>query len=457
MKNERTLRILLVDDEEIVHQTITPYLRDLGNAVDEAYEGAGGLARLEKDDYDLVLLDVQMPGMDGLALLGKLQELRPDLSVVIISGHGSMEMAVQALRLGAADFLTKPIKLLELDAVLEKASRLRQLRKGQRRLRDTIRGIQVAEDIRERNRRMVGESQATAKVRDQIRLAVEAKCDTILLLGETGTGKEVVAREIHFLAGSDDSPFIAVSCPAIPETLVESELFGHMKGSFTGAIADKAGDFELADGGTLFLDEIGDLSAGAQAKLLRVLETRTLRRVGGVEEIKVNLRLVAATNVSLEERVKAGKFRDDLFYRLNLFTIQILPLQERREDILPLAEHFLNTYAGRRGLMVPILTPQARELLLHYDYPGNVRELRNLIERAAILCWNVGRIEPEHLGLPAADAAAPATKAPANPDAERARILKALEDSKWNRREAAQILKMPYSTLRYKMKTLNIA
>ena len=456
MKNERTLRILLVDDEEIVHQTITPYLRDLGNQVDEAYEGAGALQLLEKNDYDLALFDVQMPGIDGLALIGKIQELRPELSAVIISGHGNMEMAIQALRLGAADFLTKPIKLLELDAVVEKALRIRSLRQGQRRLRDTIRGIQTAEDLRERNRRMVGESPATEEVRKQIRLAVEAKCDTILLLGETGTGKEVVARDIHFQAGPDDSPFIAVSCPAIPETLIESELFGHMKGSFTGAVADKAGDFELADDGTLFLDEIGDLSAGAQSKLLRVLETRTLRRVGGSQEIKVNLRLIAATNVSLEERVKAGKFREDLFYRLNLFTIQLRPLRERREDIIPLAEHFLNTYAVRKGLDVPVLTPKAQELLLNYDYPGNVRELRNLIERAAILCWSVGRIEPEHLGLPAAGAAAPLTGGPADQDAERTRILKALEDSKWNRREAAQLLGMPYSTLRYKIKTLNI-
>jgi two-component system, NtrC family, response regulator AtoC len=457
MKNDRALKILLVDDEEIVHLTITPYLRDLGNMVDVAYESAGALKLLEQNDYDLALFDVQMPGIDGLALLGKLQELRPELSAVIISGHGSMEMAIQALRLGAADFLAKPIKLLELDAVLEKAARLRELRQGQRRLRDTIRGIQSAEDQRERNRQLVGQSPATEEVRGQIRMAVEAKCDTILILGETGTGKEVVAREIHFLAGPDDSPIIAVSCPAIPENLVESELFGHMKGSFTGAIADKAGDFELADGGTLFLDEIGDLSAGAQAKLLRVLETRTLRRVGGAEEIKVNLRLVAATNVSLQERVKAGKFREDLFYRLNLFTIQLRPLRERREDIIPLAEHFLNTYAGRKGLAVPVLSPKAQELLLNYDYPGNVRELRNLIERAAILCWNVGRIEPEHLGLPVAGAAAPATGGPADQDPERARIVKALEQAKWNRREAAQILNMPYSTLRYKMKALNIA
>jgi DNA-binding NtrC family response regulator len=288
-------------------------------------------------------------------------------------------------------------------------------------------------------------------------LAVEAKCETVLILGETGTGKEVVAREIHFLAGPDDSPFIAMSCPAIPDTLVESELFGHRKGAFTGATEDKAGYFELANGGTLFLDEIGDLSPAAQAKLLRVLETRTMRRVGASQEIQLNLRLIAATNVPLEELVKAGRFRQDLLYRLNAFVIQLSPLRERREDIIPLAEHFLSLALLRRGLPVAGFSPPAKELLLNYDYPGNARELRNLVERAAILCRS-GMIQPEHLGLPPA-----APSAPAGPfsearaaGSERETILQALQAAKWNRRAAAKALGMSYSTLRYKIKVLNL-
>jgi len=452
---ERSLRVLLVDDEDIVHQTLAGYLRDSGHQVDDAYEAESALTLLEQNDYDLALLDVQMPGMDGLSLLGKVVLLQPELSAVIISGHATMDITIQALRLGAADFLTKPVKLLELDAVLEKAVRIRELRQLQRHLRDTIRRLQASEDQRERNRRLVGLSPATEDVRRQIRMAVEAKCDTVLILGETGTGKEVVAREIHFLAGPDESPFIAMSCPAIPDTLVESELFGHRKGAFTGATEDKAGYFELANDGTLFLDEIGDLSPAAQAKLLRVLETRTLRRVGGIQEIQVALRLIAATNVPLEELVKAGRFRQDLLYRLNVFTIQLLPLRERREDILPLAEHFLSLPTVRRELPVTGFSPAAQERLLSYNYPGNARELRNLVERAAILCRS-GEIQPEHLGLSETGTIKTETPGSLKPNTERDQILNALEQAKWNRREAARSLGMPYSTLRYKMKNLNI-
>ena len=277
MAEEQPLRILLADDEEIVHQTIGDYLRESGQHVDAARDGLVALKAIEASDYDLALVDIRMPGMDGLSLMARVQEIRPELSVVVVTGHGNLEMAIQALRLGAADFLTKPIKLLELDAVLEKSLRIRDLRQDRRHLRETIRGIQASDDLRVRNRRFVGTSPATRKVCEQIGQAVDAGCDTILITGETGTGKEVAAREIHFQTSSDESPFIAVSCPALPDSLVESELFGHMKGAFTGATADRAGYFELADGGTLFLDEVADLSASAQATLLRVMETRGTR------------------------------------------------------------------------------------------------------------------------------------------------------------------------------------
>ena len=352
MNNEHSLKILLVDDEEIVHQTLTPYLQDSGHEVNNAREGFMALKLIEGKDYDLALIDMKMPEMDGLTILSKVGEVRPELSSVIITGHGNMELVIQALRLGAADFLTKPIKLLELDAVLEKSTRIRHLRQRQRHLNETIRGIQTSEDIRFRNRCLVGNSKAMDDVRRQIKLSVEAGCETVLISGETGTGKEIVAREIHFRSGGAERPFIAVNCPALPETLVESELFGHTKGAFTGATIDRAGYFELADGGTLFLDEIADLSPSAQAKLLRVLETRNLRRVGGSKEINVNIRVIAATNTQLEELVKSQRFRNDLFYRLNMFTIRLLPLRERRSDIIPLAEHFLSIYITGRGLPI---------------------------------------------------------------------------------------------------------
>ncbi|MCZ6635447.1 MAG: sigma-54 dependent transcriptional regulator, partial [bacterium] len=293
---EHALRILLADDETIVHQTIGDYLSECGHILDSAYDGDQALQTIETSDYDLALIDVRMPGIDGLSLLEKAQDIRPDMSIVIITGHGNMKTVTQALRLGAVDFLAKPIKLLELEAVLEKSLRFQELRRDRHRLRETIRGLQTSD---ERGRYFVGNSPETNLVRDQIRLAVDAQCDTILISGETGTGKEVAAREIHFEGDSDHSPFIAVSCPALPESLVESELFGHVKGAFTGATSDRAGYFEMADGGTLFLDEIADLSADAQAKMLRALETRTFRRVGGSKEISVNLRVVAATNTRL--------------------------------------------------------------------------------------------------------------------------------------------------------------
>jgi DNA-binding NtrC family response regulator len=458
MNPHRGLHILMADDEEVVRQTITDYLRETGQRVDEAHDGLAAMRYIEETDYDLALIDVQMPGMDGRSLLARVQEVRPEMSVVIITGHGSMEMAIKALRLGAADFLTKPIKLLELDAVMEKSSRIRELKRDRRHLRETIRGIQALDDTRERSRRLVGVGAESRRLKDQIGQAVAARCETILITGETGTGKEVVAREVHFRAGSDESPFIPVNCPALTDTLLESELFGHMKGAFTGASADRAGCFELADGGTLFLDEVADLSAMAQAALLRVLETRCFRRVGGAKEIRVNLRVVAATNALLETLVESGKFRRDLFYRLNVYAIHLLPLRERKEDILPLAEHFLSNYAAPRGFRFDGFSPQATALLKGYRFPGNARELRNLVERAAILCGG-GWIQAEHLSLPSLPPSA-AKPGPADPaaasDPERAYLVNALETAKWNRREAAKVLGMPYSTLRYKMQKLGI-
>ena len=452
------LNILLADDEDIIHETIGGHLTESGHSVNDVFDGLAALKAIKEGEYDLALFDLQMPGMDGLSLLAKVREIRPEMSVAIITGHGNMDVAIQALRLGATDFLTKPVKLLELDAVLVRITQFNLLRQDMNRLRVTIRGIQASEDLRLGNRSFVGTSAATRKVREQIRQAVDAACDTILIIGETGTGKEVVAREIHFLASSHECPFIAVSCPAMPDTLVESELFGHVKGAFTGAMEDRPGCFELADGGTLFLDEVADLSASAQAALLRVLETRTLRRIGSSREITVHIRVIAATNAPLEDLVESREFRSDLFYRLNVFTIYLLPLRHRREDILPLAEHFLSVYASPRGLRSDGFSEEAKAVLLNYDFPGNARELRNIVERAAILCRS-GQILPEHLSLPEYFHSQ-VTSRPAeteDDEQERIRILNALEEARWNRRQAAEILGMPYSTLRYKIQKLGIS
>jgi len=465
MTAAKPLRILIADDEEIVRHTLGHYLRELGHEIDEAMDGVQALKKIDKGDYDLALVDVRMPGMDGLTLLGKIRDLNSDTSVVIITAHGNMEMTIKALRLGAADFITKPVKLFELDAVVEKSLRVRSLQQQARRLHETIGGLQSLDQIRTGNRHFIGASAETDRVTEQIKRIVAAGCDSILITGETGTGKEIVAREIHFSAGPNDSPFIAVSCPALPDTLVESELFGHMKGSFTGASADRAGYFELADGGTLFLDEVGDLSAPAQATLLRVLETRTLRRVGGSKEITVNVRVIAATNAPLDQFIEKGKFRQDLYYRLNTYAIHLSPLRERREDILPLARHFLTSYSLSRGLKFEGISKEAEQVLLNYDYPGNARELRNMVERAAILSLS-GRIEPEHLYLPpgSTDRTKPALgpeaaekkPSPVSGGEERDRILAALESTRWNRRQAARELGMPYSTFRFKMQKYNI-
>ncbi|MBN2374369.1 sigma-54-dependent Fis family transcriptional regulator [bacterium] len=451
-----SLRILLVDDEEIVHKTLAPYLRDLGHCVDNASEGSAALELIKANEYDIALVDIRMPGIDGISLLPKIEEIRKELSTVIITAHGSMDIVIQALRMGAADFLTKPVKLVELDAVLEKAVRIRSLRQTERRLRETISGIQTSQRLPYMNQRLVGESKAIKDVREQIQLAVKANCDTILISGETGTGKEVAAREIHFTGENTERPFIAVSCPALPDSLVESELFGHVKGAFTGAAMDKPGYFELADGGTLFLDEISDLSPSAQAKLLRILETRRLRRVGGSREISVNIRVVAATNCPLEKLVETQKFRKDLFYRLNVFTIKLSPLRERTEDIIPLAEYFLSIFMVGRGIQIDGFSKEAQEELLEYDFPGNVRELRNIVERAAILCRS-GRIQPGHLNLPKNQSTNTYHSNRPFDEEERKRILDALEKAKWNRRQAAKDMGIPYSSLRFKISKFNIS
>jgi len=412
-------------------------------------------------DFDIAFIDIRLPDSDGFGLMTELRELCPEMATVIISAHGDMDAVIQALRQGAVDFLRKPVKLREIDAVIEKARQVRSLRVDGRQLRATIAGLRHA-DARRSPGLLLGESPATKKVLQQVQQAARSGCESILVTAETGTGKEVVARALHLAMANQDSPFIPVSCPAIPDTLVESEFFGHVRGAFTGAGGDRSGYFALADGGTLFLDEVGDLSPLAQASLLRVLETRTFRPVGAQREVSVRIRVVAATNAPLEAHCRAGKFRSDLFYRLNVFRIQLAPLRARREDVVPLAEHFLDAIAARGGERRQ-LSAGARALLEDYSFPGNVRELKSLVERAAIVAE--GRvIEVADILLPElggddepAELRCSAPDGPhADADGERKRFLDALEQARWNRRLAAQSLGMPYSTFRYRLLRLGI-
>ena len=451
--SKEALSILVVDDEEIIRRTLGEYLEDCGHDVTHAEDGRRGLELALERRFDVALVDIRMPRMDGLTLMERAQGSCPDTAFVAITGHADLEVAIEALRSDAADFLVKPVKLEQLDLVLERALRLRDLRREGDRLRATIGSIQRASRARECSWEFLGQGPAARAVRELIEEAAAGCCDTVLITGETGVGKEVVARAIHLALCGESAPFIPVNCPAIPRELVESELFGHMRGAFTGASMDRAGAFELANGGTLLLDEVGELDVGAQASMLRVLETRQFRRVGGTREIEVSLLVVAATNAPLKLALDKGTFRRDLYHRLNLFPIHVPPLRERREDIVLLAEYFCAAFDGNRVQRTTALTSSAADLLVSCDWPGNVRELRNVVERACLrkrVAGERGPLDSRYLSHLSNDVGDPPRLA--SEGDERARLAKALEACRWNRRQAARELGMPYSTLRYKIK-----
>ena len=457
----RTLQILIVDDERVIRDSLSDFLRKLGHLVRVCGNAEKALTLVEDNVYDMVLLDIRMPGKDGLALFEELRQLQPELSVIMITGHGSLDTAIQALRLGASDFLKKPINLEELEAAVEKSVRLNTYRTEQRRLRGAIRAIQTRELGDDARKLIVGESSAMAELRRKVELAASSACRSILITGETGTGKEVVAQTLHRLKHKGTDPFIAVNCPALPETLIESELFGHVRGAFTGATADRMGSFELANGGTLFLDEISDLAAAAQAKLLRVLESRTVRRIGGDREKPVDVTVVVASNRDLDRCIEEGTFRSDLYYRLNTFQIEILPLRARRDDILPLARHFLGKCLRPTDPACRFST-DVEKLLLDYDYPGNARELRNIVERAVILSQG-DVIGSEHLTMEAhVGRRATPTLEDLPPRLRQERdeaeaTAAALRESNWIRSEAARNLGISYDALRWRIKKYSLS
>jgi two-component system nitrogen regulation response regulator NtrX len=448
----RSRRILVVDDEPGIRQSLGGVLEDEGYAVATVESGEACLAALPGGDFELVLLDIWLPGTDGMEVLGRIQEIpageRP--VVVMISGHGSIETAVKATKLGAFDFLEKPLSIEKISIVVKNGLAHRGL---------LLENSRLKADNGSRYR-IIGESVPMKALRQQMSLMAGTN-GRVLVFGESGTGKELVAHAIHALSPRVSEPFVEVNCAAIPEELIESELFGHVKGSFTSAHENKTGKFQKADCGTLFLDEVGDMSLRTQAKVLRVLEEQRFEPVGAAESLQVDVRVIAATNKNLDEEIERGNFREDLFYRLNVIPFFVPPLRDRREDIPLLAEHFLREFTTAYGRKPKELTPEAYQVLADYHWPGNVRELKNLIERIVILNPQV-RVDARHIPLN------PTRRPQERPldrfgslqdvreAAEREYILKKLEETSGNVTRTAELLGLERSNLYRKMKALGI-
>ncbi len=366
--------ILIVDDENSIRLSLEGILEDEGFNTSFAANGEDCLSMLTAEDPDLILLDIWMPGIDGLETLKQIKKVRPSQLVVMMSGHANIETAVKATRLGAFDFIEKPLSLEKILLSINNALKVGQL---------VAENIALKEKIG-RDYQMIGNSQAIEQLKQQITMAAPS-AGWVLITGENGTGKELVARAIHLQSTRADKPFIEVNCAAIPEELIESELFGHEKGAFTGATSARKGKFDQANGGTLFLDEIGDMSLKTQAKILRILQEQKFSRVGGNRTIKAEVRVIAATNKNLQEEIKTGNFREDLYFRLNVLPFSVPPLRQRKDDITLLCNHFLQFYCGKESREIKAIATEAVETLLAYNWPGNVRELKNLIERLVIM------------------------------------------------------------------------
>ena len=440
--------ILLIDDDESLNKVIAFQLSDMGFSVATAIEGIQGIEQFKAGHFDVVITDLQLPDISGMEVLQRIRQLDPHVIIIIITAYGTVENAVEASKIGADDYITKPFGKETLRFTIEKAIKLRMLQMENIRLRG-----ELYEKFDFSN--IIGRS---AAMEDVLKLTsrVAMSDATVLIQGESGTGKELIARAIHYNSPRKDKPFITVNCPSIPDTLIESELFGHVRGSYTGASKDRQGKFQMADKGTIFLDEIGDLGENLQAKLLRVLQEKEIERIGESKPIRVDTRVVAATNKNLEQRVQDGLFREDLYYRLNVVTITIPPLRERKDDIPFLVDHFMAKYSQGKPYR---LTPDALELLQHYYWPGNVRELENTIERAVVISPSFD-ITPEQF-TPSIQRGTAATPLPAGTDMtlselERQAILDALAKANGNQTKAARLLDIPRHVLLYRMKKLGL-
>jgi two-component system, NtrC family, nitrogen regulation response regulator NtrX len=447
--------ILIVDDEPGVRTALSGVLRDEGYTVEAVPSGEACLERLTRGAVDLIVLDVWLPGMDGLATLARLRERQVDAQVVLISGHGNIESAVRAIKMGAFDFVEKPLSLEKTVLVVRNALRQQRLEAENRALRARM----------DRTQTMVGESYAMGQLREQVAMAAPTN-GRVLIYGENGTGKELVARTIHAMSRRRNNAWVEVNCAAIPEELIESELFGHVRGAFTGAVADRRGKFEVADGGTIFLDEIGDMSLKTQAKVLRVLQEQTMEAVGGTTRIKVDARVLAATNKDLQAEIRTGNFREDLYFRLNVIPIFVPPLRERQEDVPLLAEHFLAEFAREYGRRLKTFDTAAVAILQRYAWPGNVRELRNVIERLMIMvpgdvitAGDVAFLQQN--GITRGEALEPPSSRMTLHEArdrfERDLILRTLAEQQGNMSKTAEVLGVERSNLYRKMRAFGIA
>jgi len=448
----RNAHILVVEDEVNIRSALVTMLERLGHQVQGAGNAEEALGLLERSKVDLVMTDLRMPGLGGMEFLRRMKEKWPETEAIVMTAFGSIDTAVEAMRLGAYDYITKPIDRDRFHIVVEKALERHTLAMENQRLRDRL-------DTRTRFEQMVGESEPLQRVYSLVEMVADSAV-TVLLTGESGTGKELVARAIHHSSDRANGPFVTLNCGALPENLFESELFGYEKGAFTGAMTTKAGRFELADGGTLLLDEVGELSLKSQVDFLRVLETKEFRRLGGTKVITVDARIIAATNRNLEEAVKQGDFREDLYYRLNVVPIHLPPLRERGDDIPLLAERFLREFAAQHHREPKEVSREAMRLLRLYAWPGNIRQLRNLMERLVITVKDPA-IQPEHLPQDIQ-----ASKEDARTmvvalgsslkDIERETIRRTLAEVTNHREQAAKLLGISLRALQYKIKEYGI-
>ncbi len=440
------IKVLIVDDEETFREVLQRELTLCGFDTTSTSDSMDAIERISESNFDVVLLDIKMPGLDGIECLKRIKELRPMTEVIMLTGYGSIENAIASMKLGAYDFLTKPCKLDELEALIRKAGEKRNLIQE---------NIAIKRRLMKQEGKIIGESHAIKKILELVEM-ISSSSSTVLICGESGTGKELIAKKIHELSDRSEKPFIVVDCASLHENLLTSELFGHEKGSFTGAIQQKYGLFEIADKGTIFLDEIGEVTLPLQAKLLRVLETGTFRRLGGTRDIKVDVRIIAATNRNLRKMVDEGQFRLDLFYRLNVVTLEIPPLRERKEDIPLLVEYFLKEKSPSRSKKR--VSREAMELLMQYQWPGNIRELENIIERACILSGDADTITPEFLPFEIREKDRLLNKQEGLRlrELERRHIIEVLRLCNGNRKKAAQLLGISERSIYRKLKEFSV-
>jgi len=449
--------ILIVDDEEGIRESLTGIFEDEGYEVLCAASGEEALEIMREHTPDILLLDVWLAGMDGIETMSKIKEVDNNIPVIIISGHGNIELAVRAIRFGAYDFMEKPLSLEKVLIVTKRALEKKQLEKENRVLKAGL----------TRKCKLIGDSPKMNELKQQIGMAAQSN-GRVLIMGESGTGKELVARVLHEKSLRANEPFVEVNCAAIPQELIESELFGHEKGAFTGATERKSGKFELADRGTLFLDEIGDMTLQTQAKVLRVIETQVFQRVGGSKNIKVDTRIIAATNKNLVEEVRKGNFREDLYFRLNVIPLTLPPLRERLEDIPQLTDHIIESFALENGMRPKEIAKDAVNLFQGYDWPGNIRELKNIVERLIIMVPSptITSENIEALGLFRASGQESFSKEPgyftlktlkdARDAFEKDFIIKKLQDNNWNISKTAEAIAIERSNLHKKIKTYDI-